>query len=185
MSIHEKGECEALTPEEKYILLWGPIRHLQKNVEWSSFCYDEEKYFFGISFSSIIQDDKKYNLKYILSILNSKFAQYWFYKYGKLRGVGVDIGVKKLRKFPIKKNETNQQPFIKIVDHIIEDKKAGKDTQYLEDKIDLMVYKLYELSYEEVKIIDPEVDKVLESFGFGKEEFERMGVEELSKMDGE
>ena len=43
MSIHEKGECEALTPEEKYILLWGPIRHLQKNVEWSSFCYDEEK----------------------------------------------------------------------------------------------------------------------------------------------
>ncbi|MCK4358940.1 MAG: hypothetical protein KAW92_09385 [Candidatus Cloacimonetes bacterium] len=35
-------------------------------------------------------------------------------------------------------------------------KKAGKDTQILEDKIDLMVYKLYELSYEELKIVDPD-----------------------------
>jgi len=42
-----------------------------------------------------------------------------------------------------------------------------------------MVYKLYELTYEEVKIVDPEMDKVLESFGIGKEEYERMNVEEI------
>ena len=32
----------------------------------------------------------------------------------------------------------------------------GKNTQHLEDKIDLMVYKLYELTYDEVRIVDPE-----------------------------
>ncbi len=146
------------------------------------FCYDEEKYFFGFSFSSIIQDDKKYNLKYILSILNSKFAQYWFYKYGKLRGVGVDIGVKKLRKFPIKKNETNQQSFIKIVDQILTDKKAGKDTQMLEDKIDLMVYKLYGLTYEEVTVVAQGFDKVLNSLNIIKHDYKNKKPKEIYNM---
>ncbi|MCK4654101.1 MAG: Eco57I restriction-modification methylase domain-containing protein, partial [Candidatus Cloacimonetes bacterium] len=134
------------------------------------FCYDDENYYFGFSFSSIIQKDIKYDLKYILSILNSKFALNWFYKFGKQRGIGVDIGVKKLRKFPIKINEDNQQPFIQLVDQILIDKKAGKDTQHLEDKIDLMVYKLYELSYEEVKIVDP-------AFALTKEEYEKFKLE--------
>lgn len=38
----------------------------------------------------------------------------------------------------------------------------------LEDKIDIMVYKLYNLTYEEVKIIDPEIEKII-----SKEEYER------------
>ena len=41
----------------------------------------------------------------------------------------------------------------------------GKTTQHIEDKIDLMVYKLYELNYEEVKIVDP-------SFVLSREEYE-------------
>lgn len=32
---------------------------------------------------------------------------------------------------------------------------------YLEDQIDIMVYKLYELTYEEVKVIDPEIEKII------------------------
>jgi hypothetical protein len=35
-------------------------------------------------------------------------------------------------------------------------KSQGKDTTALEQQIDNMVYRLYELTYEEVKIIDPE-----------------------------
>ena len=31
-----------------------------------------------------------------------------------------------------------------------------QDTTDLENQIDVMVYKLYELTYEEVKIVDPE-----------------------------
>ncbi|NQV18641.1 MAG: hypothetical protein HQ534_08880 [Armatimonadetes bacterium] len=53
----------------------------------------------------------------------------------------------------------------------------------LEDKIDLMVYKLYELTYEEVKIVDPVIDKVLISFGLNKAGYERRGIEELVEMD--
>lgn len=129
------------------------------------------------------ENSNKFNLKYLLAILNSKFA----YKFlDSVRRSQIGFYPDDLKKLPIKKiSKANQKPFIKIVDQILIDKKAGKDTQMLEDKIDLMVYKLYELSYEEVKIVDPELDKVLEQFGIGKEEYKRMGVEEFSKMDGE
>ena len=40
-----------------------------------------------------------------------------------------------------------------------------------------MVYKLYELTYEEVKIVDPEADKVLASFGLCKADYEMMSFE--------
>ena len=125
----------------------------------NSFAYDKEKYFVGFSFSLLIQKDKNYDLKFILSILNSKFALDWFYKNGKKRGAGVDIGVEKLRLFPIKiATEKEQIPFISIVDKILELTHAG---DYLENKIkqakvkeyekeiNRMVYALYGLNDEE------------------------------------
>ena len=45
-----------------------------------------------------------------------------------------------------------------------------QDTTDLENQIDIMVYKLYELTYEEVKIVDTE-------FGLSKQEFKAFKVE--------
>ena len=42
-----------------------------------------------------------------------------------------------------------ENKIIGLVDEIIKLKKLNKDTQYLEDKIDEMVYDLYELTEEE------------------------------------
>jgi hypothetical protein len=47
----------------------------------------------------------------------------------------------------------------------------------LEDQIDIMVYpkdrsdKLYELTYEEVKLIDPEIEKII-----SKEDYEKLEI---------
>jgi hypothetical protein len=43
------------------------------------------------------------------------------------------------------------------VNNVLTLKSQGKDTTALEQQIDNMVYKLYELTYQEVKIIDPEI----------------------------
>ena len=43
---------------------------------------------------------------------------------------------------------------MKIVDEILEKKKVGEDTQDLENEIDAMVYRLYELTDEEIKIVE-------------------------------
>ncbi|MFC1613457.1 Eco57I restriction-modification methylase domain-containing protein [Patescibacteria group bacterium] len=123
----------------------------------NEFTYDEDGYFVGFSFSLIVQKDQQYNLKYILAILNSKFALDWFYKNGKKRGAGVDIGVEKLRLFPIKiSNKEQQKPFINLVDQILKKKKDNPqaDTGDLEKRIDEMVYELYGLTEEEIKVVE-------------------------------
>lgn len=135
----------------------------------NQFTYDDKDYFVGFSFSLLIQKDSNYNLKYILAVLNSKFALDWFYKNGKKRGAGVDIGVEKLRTFPIKiTSEPDQRPFIEIVDKILAITKSSdylknpskkEEVKEYEKKIDQMVYKLYELNPEEIEIVESSLRK--------------------------
>ncbi len=111
---------------------------------------------------------KKIALRYILALLNSSYIRGIYVESVKELGrVFPQIKLEKLRKLPIKIIYPEQQkPFIQLVDQILSLKKAGKDTQKLEDQIDLMVYKLYGLTYDEVKIVDPE-------FCMSKKEYEK------------
>ena len=61
--------------------------------------------------------------------------------------------------------------------------KEGKDTTDLETPIDIMAYKLYGLTYDEVKIVDSEFDNVLSTFKMSKEDYENKIIEELSNYD--
>lgn len=121
------------------------------------FTYDDKQYYVGFSFSVIWQKSKEYDLKYLLGILNSKLGEYWFNTNGKKRGVGVDIGVKVFRQFPVKKASLQQQNIIiSLVDNALSLKKDNPeaDTTVLEAEIDRMVYKLYGLTDEEISIVE-------------------------------
>lgn len=61
---------------------------------------------------------------------------------------------------------------IDLVDKILIAKNLDPkaDTSALENQIDQMVYKLYELTYDEVKVVDPE-------FSLSPEEYEAVSVE--------
>ncbi|MFM7792525.1 MAG: hypothetical protein ACKO90_32010, partial [Microcystis panniformis] len=64
-----------------------------------------------------------------------------------------------IKNLPFQEIEKDKQkPFIELVDQIIAAKKddPNADTSELEKQIDHLVYKLYQLTYNEVKIIDPE-----------------------------
>lgn len=111
----------------------------------------------------------------ILGIFNSKLISYWFaHKFGKLqRGIFPQFKVNELATFPIPKNFGNyQQPVIKLVDEILKKKKKDvkADVSEIEQQIDNLVYKLYELTYQEVKIIDPE-------FALTEQEYDAIKVE--------
>ena len=121
------------------------------------FTYDDKKHYVGFSFSVIWQKNKEYDLKYLLGIMNSKLGEYWFNINGKKRGVGVDIGVKVYRQFPVKEVESkNQLPLINAVDKIlfIKQENPKADTSILEKEIDQMVYKLYGLTKKEIEIVE-------------------------------
>ena len=127
------------------------------------FTYDTSEFFFGFSFSSIIKKDRDYDLKYILAILNSNLALYWYQRNCKKRGIGFDVGVRKIREFPIAKVlRWQQEPLIVLVDKILaitkgkdylENTAEQKRVREYEKQIDQLVYKLYNLTREEREII--------------------------------
>ncbi len=105
---------------------------------------------------------KEYNdyYKFFTGLLNSKLMN-WFYANNFSNNSKLTVNISKtfLETLPIPKiPKTQQKPFETLVDKIISKKEASEDTTAEERKIDLMVYKLYELTYEEVKIIEPEFD---------------------------
>ncbi|MDD3506535.1 MAG: TaqI-like C-terminal specificity domain-containing protein, partial [Sulfurimonas sp.] len=94
---------------------------------------------------------------YVLAILNSKLITFWFvHKFGKLqRGIFPQFKINELEQFPIAIAK-DQQPFINLANEILTLKKQNPkaDTTDLETQIDQMVYELYDLSDEEIEIVE-------------------------------
>ena len=121
------------------------------------YCYDNQSLFVGMSYNIIIPKMET-NLLFILGVINSKYAQNWFYCNAKHRGAGVDVGVEKLRSFPIPNpSKCQQEEIIMLVDNIIRNKKLNVDTIALENRIDSIVYQLYGLTDAEIKMIEESV----------------------------
>jgi hypothetical protein len=96
------------------------------------------------------------NSKFLLSFLNSK-ALTWFYLQlsPQIRGGYVRYIAQYVEQIPIPTiEEKDQQPFVALVDQILELKKESKDTEALENEIDTLVYRLYDLTDEEIAIVE-------------------------------
>ena len=121
-----------------------------------NFTYDDKNLFVGMSYNVIISKNST-NLLFILALLNSSYASDWFYKNAKHRGIGVDVGVDKLRTFPIPTaTKEQQQEIITLVDKILAAKKQDSftDTTEWEKLIDQKVYELYGLTEDEIAIVE-------------------------------
>jgi type I restriction-modification system DNA methylase subunit len=127
--------------------------------------------------------DSRFKIRYLLSLLNSKLITWYFrIKANEFDKLFPQIKVTEFKELPIKMTD-KQFHFINIVDIICLTKKAHGDSKRLEILLNLLVYKLYDLSYQEAKIVDPELDALLSQFGLSKEDYENMGIEELSGME--
>lgn len=127
----------------------------------NEFVLDKNKYYVGMSFSLIIQKDKDFSLEYLLGVLNSKFALHWFYKTAKHRGAGIDVGVEKIRTFPIKYPTKNMSfAFYKLVSytHCMAESKST-NLSFFDRVLDALVYELY--LQEEIKSAGCEILKYL------------------------
>ena len=113
------------------------------------------------SIHSIISKDTRYSLKYILGILNSSLGNYMYKLMSCETGkVFAQVKLAVLRELPIKiVSESQQIPIIKLVDKILEIKKESpdKDTSIEETMINNLIYDIYGLSKDEIKIIEESV----------------------------
>lgn len=113
----------------------------------------------------IIKTDR-INLKYLTAILNSRLITYWLLKKGKMQGNNFQIDKEPLLEIPIR-NDSNdlREEIIKKVNQILsitaesvylKSESKKDEVKLLQIKVDHIVYKLYELTDEEIKIVEEE-----------------------------
>jgi len=152
---------------EKEKVIYGQFRK-------GEFALDNNKMFLSSNEYMIVGK----NLKFILAILNSKLA----YKYQTFISNNLSLQTTIAQKdifinLPIPPitlaNKTIVETIESRVEQILSSKqqKPQADTSDLENQIDIMVYKLYDLTYDEVKIIDPEIEKII-----SQEEYDKIEV---------
>ena len=100
----------------------------------------------------------RWNMKFLTGILNSKLIAFWLKNKGKMQGENYQVDKEPLLNIPLPKNpsESQQKSIIDLVDKILSKKRENSesDTSSLEKQIDVFVYKLYNLTPEEVTIIE-------------------------------
>ncbi len=147
------------------------------------FCFDSSKEYIGLTNTTVVFDtNNDLDLKYLLALLNSKVLNFRYKSIGKQTGSGVyeyfENGVGKLPIPNISKEK--QEPFNNLVNIIIKSKeKIAKYNKHFDslnavdkieikeeiemleskvknsmDEIDKLVYKLYGLKEDEIKIVE-------------------------------
>lgn len=122
--------------------------------------YDIDTYasnnFFSLQYKNS-KDNTEANLKLILPLFLSSLCQFFIRRFAapRLGNTFVETKIIHLLKFRTPEiGKVTRLKIICLVDEIIQMKKSNQDTAELEKEIDVLVYKLYELTYEEVKVID-------------------------------
>ena len=120
------------------------------------FTLDTEKHY--LSSGGFFLVTEKINLKYILALLNSNLMKFVFTQIGVMTAGGAyTLKKSTIEEFPIQEISDNlQQPFINLVTQILQTKKSdpAADTSALELEIDQLVYELYGLTEEEIRIVE-------------------------------
>ena len=111
----------------------------------------------------------KISYEYLCGLLNSKYLRYLYENNVRETGkVFPQVKLEKLKPLPIIITK-NQSSIVNLVKEAIKTKKENPkaDITNIEIQIDILVYKLYNLTYEEVKVIDSNIESFI-----SKEEYE-------------
>jgi hypothetical protein len=169
----DKGEhwtnlrnCAFLLEFEKPKIVWIEIS------DRANYAYDENGMYLTNSAYFLTCNSDKVSLKYLLAILNSKVADFYFsQKTARIAGGRMRYTKQYVEQIPIPETSLKEQKhFIDLVNTILDKRNKGENTNKEETKIDILVYKLYKLTYDEVKIIDHE-------FSLSSAEYENYEVE--------
>lgn len=144
--------------DEKFFTGSPRIVALRKCVGEPKFSYVDFDCYVSATFYVI--KTQRINVKYLTAILNSKLIAFWLKHKGKMQGNNYQIDKEPLLNIPIvtinSKNQKIADELINLVDEILKVKEQDKNanTQELENKINSLVYKLYDLTEDEIKIIE-------------------------------
>lgn len=147
-----RARQESIYKEEKILII-------RKCGDTPSFSYvDFDSY---VSRAYLIIKTNRFNLKSLTALLNSKLIAFWLKKEGKIQGDNYQIDKTPLLNIPL----PNFTPHIdeslsNYVDELMKLAQTNNQAEMnkIEAKINLIIYKLYQLSYEQVASIDDNIE---------------------------
>ena len=107
----------------------------------------------------IAKDGSLESLYYLWGILNSKLATFYHFNHSPkaTKGAFPKILVQDIKDFPLPVVSNDVKSYItELVKQVLENHSKGLDTKTGEQQIDLLVYHLYNMTYDEVLIVDPD-----------------------------
>lgn len=120
--------------------------------------YDNDKRYYEHTLHSTHITDKRFKTKFVLGLFNSTLFKFYYRKTNSQGGdIFPQVRISSVENLPIKLADTKTQEKIEtLVDQILTKKSQdhSANTTDLENKIDALVYKLYELTEEEIKMIE-------------------------------
>lgn len=107
----------------------------------------------------ISKTDNNQDLQYLWAILNSKLATFYHFNHSPkaTKGAFPKILVQDIKEFPLPAvTESQKQTIIELVDKVLSAKKDNPqaNTGAWETELDKLVYELYGLTEDEIKIIE-------------------------------
>ena len=119
--------------------------------------YDESGYYIMSSLYNAILKNADFDLRYLLALINSKLFQYLMNisTFEKTKGAFTKAKIYHYYSLPVKIT-ANQQPLTDLVDKILRKKQSNPDfdTLAIETDLDKLIYQLYDLSVDEIRIIE-------------------------------
>ncbi|MEI6090865.1 MAG: N-6 DNA methylase [bacterium] len=163
------GTKNPLVQEAKTKIFIQSIRNLSLKDRIVA-TYDENGYYFIGTVNSVILNDNSYDPKLILGLLNSNlFNTYFKKRFTTISLTASFVGVLPVNKLEeeqkkeiAKKISMNVTQLLKLNEHLLNSKlqttleQIQNRIEYLSSVIDTLVYQLYDLTEEEIKIVEGE-----------------------------
>lgn len=155
------GSQGEIVLQQKYKIVWG-------YMNFNHFYYSDENVIIDFNFV-IIASNNNEEIKFLFSLLNSKLIIFLFNKYLRLENEkNILLGIKSIKEYlriPTTNDSTLtcKNTVISLADKIIkinklnsyiEDSTKRAEVRNLENQIDELVYKLYNLTDEEIEIVE-------------------------------
>ncbi|MDK2951914.1 MAG: hypothetical protein PWQ77_1579 [Kosmotogales bacterium] len=154
--------CAYLDEFEKEKIIYNVI------TKKSSFYFDKKNNYYTNNKCYIVTGN---NLHYLVSFLNSNlFFSIFKNNFPSLGKKGRELRKVFMLEIPVMKYFDENEIFKDLVLSI-----EDNYNKFIENTMDIIVYKLYELTYEEIKIIDSEIEKIIT-----KKEYERKTIDQLA-----
>ena len=110
-----------------------------------------------VSATFYIIKTERMNQKYLTGLLNSRLIAFWLKHKGKMQGTNYQIDKQPLLAIPLISPSVEEQTSVAtLVDQILNAKRADLDADVstLENEIDKLVYELYNLTEDEIAIVE-------------------------------